>query len=47
MFAFAGERAAQNKTILVFIKATINELHKKFLTDTEHPDIIPEDNEHV
>lgn len=47
MFVFAGERTAQNKTILVFMKVTINELHKKFLTDSEHPNIIPKDNEHV
>lgn len=37
----------KDKITLVFMKVTINELHKKFLTDTEHPDIIPEDNEHV
>lgn len=40
-------KAAQNKTILVFMKVAIKELYKKFLTDTEHPNIIPEDNEHV
>lgn len=47
MFAFAGEGTAQNETILVFMKVTINGVHKKFLTDTKYPNIIPEDNEHV